>query len=327
MKKFMKQWMTLALAVMMLVTAVPMGNVEAKAKKLSKKDFQYTVDGKKQNFLTESKKSEVDCQTLYEYPGTRNGKSKKHCKGTINTVKTKRNIKWGSTEAAVMKQYGKAKKKKVSKTERYFKYIKYDCYTIDTSAWKNYLEYNYKQGKDKYKIRFYLDKKDTVTAITYIKNLNKWYNYPNKEIKSGLSFKAPSGKKVTTKTIGGKKVYIIPKGTKIYMNQKKANVSYSDFTISQYDTKGKIIAHSDLLGLGVIGGVKYGFQSIEEHLRWVYPWDAEKDEPIRQKSGQVKSINIKKLGSYRYFVIYCFSHSVSSEEELAPQIIYFRYKK
>ena len=31
MKKFMKQWMTLALAVMMLVTAVPMGNVEAKA--------------------------------------------------------------------------------------------------------------------------------------------------------------------------------------------------------------------------------------------------------------------------------------------------------
>lgn len=42
MKKFMKQWMTLALAVMMLVTAVPMGNVEAKAKKLSKKDFEYT---------------------------------------------------------------------------------------------------------------------------------------------------------------------------------------------------------------------------------------------------------------------------------------------
>lgn len=53
MKKFMKQWMTLALAVMMLVTAVPMGNVEAKAKKLGKKDFEYTFEGKKHDFVTE----------------------------------------------------------------------------------------------------------------------------------------------------------------------------------------------------------------------------------------------------------------------------------
>lgn len=230
---------------------------------------------------------------------------------------------WMTLALAVMKQYGKTKKKKVSKTERYFKYIKYFWYTLDTSAWKNYLEYNYKQGKDNYKIRFYLDKKDTVTAITYIKNLNKFYNYPNKERKSGLSFKAPSGKKITTKTIGGKKVYIIPKGTKIYMNQKKANVSYSDFAISQCDTKGKIIAHSELEGINV----ECRSRSIEEYLKGVSLWDAEKDEPIRQKSGQVKPINIKKLGSYRYFVIYCFGYEYVDEEKLAPQIIYFRYKK
>lgn len=316
MKKFMKQWMTLALAVMMLVTAVPMGNVEAKAKKLSKKDFQYTVDGKKHNFLTEAKEYEEIDACLYEYPDTRNGKSKKYCKGTVNTVKTKRNIKWGSTETAVMKQYGKTKKKKVSKTERYFKYIKYAWYTIDTSAWKNYLEYNYKQGKDNYKIRFYLDKKDTVTAITYIKNLNKFYNYPNKEAESGIYFKAPSGKKVTTKIIGGKKVYIIPKGTRVCQNKKKRNIIGDGVRISQYGMKGELKAASEQEGIP-------NGEKIEEVLKWAFLWDAKKDELVWSKR-----VNPKKLGSYRYFTIACYE-IVGGEGsvELAPQIIYFRYKK
>lgn len=322
MKKFMKQWMTLALAVMMLVTAVPMGNVEAKAKKLSKKDFQYTVDSKKHNFLTESKKSATYYQILYTYSDTKSGKSKKYCKGTVDTVKTKRNIKWGSTETAVMKQYGKAKKKKVSKTEKCFKFIKYDCYTVDTSAWKNYLEYNYKQGKDKYKLRFYLDKKNNVTAIIYIKNLNKWYNYPNKEAESGIYFKAPSGKKVTTKIIGGKKVYIIPKGTKVCQNKKKRNIIMDGVGISQYSVKGELKATSD--SEGIPNG-----ETIEEVLKRAYLWDAKKGEPVwsNPERREVKHVNPKKLGSYRYFTIACYEIDGSEGAvKLAPQIIYFRYE-
>lgn len=138
MKKFMKQWMTLALAVMMLVTAVPMGNVEAKAKKLSKKDFEITRDGKKDNFLTLSKEFEASHWYFYKITDTKNSKYVKE--GNFKNVKTKRNVKMGSTETAVMKQYGKAKKKKVSKTEKCFKQIKYGQPAVDTSAWKNYLE-------------------------------------------------------------------------------------------------------------------------------------------------------------------------------------------
>ena len=143
MKKFMKQWMTLALAVMMLVTAVPMGNVEAKAKKLGKKDFEYTFEGKKHDFVTEKKQYEWSWFVFYDIPES------KYCKNPGKTMKTKRNVKLGSTESKVTKQYGKATKKKVSKTERYYKLIKYDHPALDTSTWKNYLEYTYKKGKDK----------------------------------------------------------------------------------------------------------------------------------------------------------------------------------
>ena len=125
MKKFVKQWMTLALAVMMLVTAVPMGKVEAKAKKLGKSDFEYTLDGKKQNFLTESQEYEWWWHVFYDIPGS------KYCKGFGGTAKAKRGIKLGSTEAKITKQYGKTTKKKVSKTERYYKSIKYDLPAIE----------------------------------------------------------------------------------------------------------------------------------------------------------------------------------------------------
>lgn len=319
MKKFMKQWMTLALAVMMLVTAVPMGNVEAKAKKLGKKDFEITRDGKKYNFLTASKESEGLHWYFNENTDTKNSK---YFKGSFKTVKTKRNVKLESTEATVMKQYGKAKKKKVSKTERYFKQIKYGQPAVDTSAWKNYLEYTYKQGKDNYKIRFYLNKKNKVTAIVYLKNLNKAYNYPNKEAKSGIYFKAPSGKKVTTKIIGGKKVYIIPKGTKVCQNKKKRNIIMDGVRISQYSVKGELIADSD--SEGIPNGEK-----IEEVLKKAYLWDAKKGEPVWSKPErrEPKRVNPKKLGSYRYFTIACYEvYGGEGAVELAPQIIYLRYE-
>lgn len=316
MKKFMKQWMTLALAVMMLVTAVPMGNVEAKAKKLSKKDFEITRDGKKDNFLTLSKEFEASHWYFYKITDTKNSKYVKE--GNFKTVKTKRNVKMGSTETAVMKQYGKAKKKKVSKTEKCFKQIKYGQPAVDTSAWKNYLEYTYKQGKDNYKIRFYLNKKNKVTAIVYIKNLNKFYNFPNKEVDAGLRFKAPSGKKITTKTIGGKKVYIIPKGTKIYYDKKyEDQKKHCTFYCCQYDVYGEVKAMS--------GGEENPPSSgkIEDMIEdYCAIRDLKKGGWKMNSKNELQKLNINKLGKYRYFMMEFYSWS----GELAPQIIYFRYK-
>lgn len=312
----MKQWMTLALAVMMLVTAVPMGNVEAKAKKLSKKDFEITRDGKKDNFLTLSKEFEASHWYFYKITDTKNSKYVKE--GNFKNVKTKRNVKMGSTETAVMKQYGKAKKKKVSKTEKCFKQIKYGQPAVDTSAWKNYLEYTYKQGKDNYKIRFYLNKKNKVTAIVYIKNLNKFYNYPNKEVDAGLRFKAPSGKKITTKTIGGKKVYIIPKGTKIYYDKKYEDQKKDcTFYCCQYDVYGEVKAMSggeeNPPSSGKIEGMIEDYCAIR---------DLKKGGWKMNSKNELQKLNINKLGKYRYFMMEFYSWS----GELAPQIIYFRYK-
>ena len=301
MKKFMKQWMTLALAVMMLVTAVPMGNVEAKAKKLGKKDFEYTFDGKKHDFVTEHKQYEWGGYVIYDVPES------KYCKDPGGTAKAKRGIKVGSTEAKVTKQYGKTTKKKVSKTERCFKTIKYDLPAIDTSNWKNYLEYTYKKGKDNYKLR-----------------LHKIYNYPNTEGKLNVSFKAPKGKKIKTETIGGKKVYILPKGTQLCWNKKKG-VTY---IVEQYNKTGDIIA---------IGGyecfVKYNnryddittpYKNMEDVLKKLCRLDPKTGMGITSKNGAWIFINPNKLGGYRYSVMKCDNDGESGKK--APYLIYFRYE-
>lgn len=59
-------------------------------------------------------------------------------------------------------------------------------------------------------------KKNKVVAIVYTKNLDQFYEYPNKEATAPkLTFQAPKGEKITTKKINGKKVYLLPRGTKI----------------------------------------------------------------------------------------------------------------
>lgn len=104
---------------------------------------------------------------------------------------------------------------------------------VDASVWKNYLEYTYKDKNDTYKIRFYLGKKNKVTAFFFIKNLENILDYPNKESNPGLTFQAPNGEKITTQKINGKKVNMVPKGTTIKF--KKTN--YSMF-LYRYDVDG-----------------------------------------------------------------------------------------
>ena len=317
MKKFMKQWMTLALAVMMLVTAVPMGNVEAKAKKLGKKDFEYTFEGKKHDFVTEKKQYEWSWFVFYDIPES------KYCKDPGKTMKTKRNVKLGSTESKVTKQYGKATKKKVSKTERYYKKIKYDVPEIDTSNWKNYLEYTYKKGKDNYKLRFYLDKKNKVTAFVYFKNLHKIDNYPNTEGKVNLSFKAPKGKKIKTKTIGGKKVYILPKGTQLCWNKKKGVTC----SLAQYNKTGKKVATGYASFYKNETYPQYSSipnQNMEDVLKRMYRVNSKTGYTMTSKNGTLKYINPNKLGGYRYFVMTCNNYGESGKK--APYLIYFRYE-
>ncbi len=70
---------------------------------------------------------------------------KKNRKGDGKVLKTKRNVKIGSIESFVKKQYGNATKVKVKKKEKYYKYIKYTYDSMDISSWKTYLEYNLKK--------------------------------------------------------------------------------------------------------------------------------------------------------------------------------------
>lgn len=310
-----KQKISMLLVLAMLVTLIPVGNVQAKGKspaKLEEKDFVYTYDGKKANFISQSKMRETNY--LFD------SKDADVKSSTNSSLKTNRKVKVGSTESYVKKQYGKTAKVKVNKKERLYKYIKYNNPTADISVWKNYLEYNYKKGSDKYKLRFYLDKKNKVTAIVYVKNLEKYYNYPNKELNPGLTFQAP--KKITTKTINGKKVYIIPRGTKISF--KKGAVSKSVFnrmsvSIDMYDLYGtktawyKEMYIPDSSGNRIKQGKNYDLYTVMDgHMR-----------------ADGYDLDMGKLGSYLYFAM-TFDDSRwgigGPIRSKAPSIYYFKFQ-
>ncbi len=321
-----KQKISMLLVLAMLVTLIPVGNVQAKSKnpaKLGAKDFVYTYGGRKEDAI-KGLKSFDQGQGAYllesKITDTKNVKS------SGKSLKTNRNVKEGSTESYVIKQYGKTSKVKVKQSERFYKCIKYNAPGIDTSAWKNYLEYTYKKGSDKYRLRFYLDKKNKVTAIVYILNFTKFYNYPNKELNMGLTFQAPKGKKVTTKTINGKKTYIIPQGTKIKF--KKGAMSKSEFSkvnyyISMYDVYGKVMGGYDGDNLWQDGHFIQQGESFDI--------GALMDGRMYTSDGTYKKINMKKPGKYLYFSLACMETKMDSKlnqivHNKAPAIYYFKFK-
>lgn len=316
MKKW-KQRIATVLVLAMLVTLMPVGTVEAKSKspaKLGAKDFVYTFDGKKVNFVSQSKMMGNNY-----FLCSKDADVKSSAKSSL---KTNRKVKLGSTESYVKKQYGKTAKVKVNNKERLYKYIKYDKYnnpTADISVWKNYLEYNYKKGSDNYKLRFYLDKKNKVSAIAYVKNLDKYYNYPNKELNPGLTFQAPKGKKITTKTINHKKVYIVPKGTKISF--KKGAVSKTVFNrmstkIDMYDLYGtktawyKEMYIPDSSGNRIKQGKNYDLYTIMDGHMWTIAAD---------------DLNMEELGEYLYFAM-TFDDSRGGVRSKAPSTYYFKFQ-
>lgn len=318
MKNKLRRVLTTILTVVIMV--VSMGSAEVKSatpKKLGKSDFVYTCSGKKTDFLKFSKDHDY---SYYVYASlTAQGNQ---CKGSIKDFKTKRKVKEGSTLAFVKKKYGNQKLKKIKSTTGFYKGVKYDAPQLDISSWKNYLTYSYKSGKNTYNLIFCFNKKNKVVGILYLKNEKQLKKYPNKEVNIGLKFKAPKGKKVTTKKIGGKKVYLLPKGTTVNYDEKyKDKNGYCECTYTQYDIYGNVKAWTD---------GAYGLPSgkLEDgSLKYCYLWDYEKQVPIYKdkEANELQFINMNKLGKYRYFTLYIYQFDSGNKEELAPQIIYFKY--
>lgn len=286
MKKTKKYGLLFILAFLLTLSSAEYAQAKTPAK-LKAKDFIYTAFGKKTDFFKLSKNDESYYQFYVATTDTKNVKSR----GNNNkSFKTYRKVGFNSTEALVKKQYGKAVKRKVTPKEKFYKWTKYELCGYDFSACKSYLEYTYKKGGNKYHIRFYLNKKNKVAAVVYFKNPNKFYNYPNKEVNPGLSFKTPKGKKVTTKKINGKKVYMIPKGTKIsFKNFKKLSSGYFyDYSFSLYNLYGERIAR------------EYG-----DSLSSYEDYSLETLVSKRVQYSNMKNVNTKKLGKYLYFTLRC----------------------
>lgn len=326
----MKKWKQMIVATFMLallIVLLPAGSVQAAGSspaKLGKKDFVYTVDGQKNDFLKQAENKEVYWYWFIETTGT-------DTKGRLNNMTLGRKVKIGvSTEAYVRKKFGDTAKKKVSKKEKFYKHMKYEQPGYDISIWKSYLEYSYREGKNEYKLRFYLNNKNKVAGAMYFKNPKKVYNYPDKELDVGLTFQAPKGKKVSTKTINGKKVYLIPRGTKIKL--KKNAMSKKEYgrivpSISIWNTYGEqcgadTSAMFDAAYPELKQGKSYDLQNtlLSE---WVKLWSDSSDNI---------PFDMKKLGKYLYFTM---KFDVRSEwngqtwqtnRTKSPAIYYFKFK-
>lgn len=289
------------LAFILMFTIIPAQNAQAAPAKLSIKDFYYTSSGYETTFM---EKDDDYSGTLAVY--------------TYKEMKTHRGIKVGSKLSAVKSKYGNAAKKKFNTKDSLNKYIKeyYFAYGIDFSKWKSYVEYAYKKNtKNDRRLRFYLDKKDKVTAIVYIYKY-KTYKLTKKKVKSiGLSFQAPKGKKITTKTINGKKVQILPAGTKLKYKQSKVPEFGILGYVNLYDSKNGLCGYTSI-PINFTWSFMNG-QDIETFL------DQSSFLTIKPSNGQLVKPNLKKLGKYNYFELIIYDNNQKGGYDL-PLRYYFR---
>lgn len=304
MKKYVKSFFAGVLAFAVMITAIPAQTVSAKPAAMSKKDFTYTYvnSGDAMSFTD---MDEPDGRAVFL---------------TDKNIKTKRGIKIGSTLSSVKNKYGSTSKKKFDNKESFNKYIRqYDfTYGVSSSKWKNYVEYAYKKNtKSDRRLRFYLDKNDKVTAITYIYK-HKKFKLTNKTVDIGFSFKAPSGKKITTKTVGGKKVQVLPADTRIKYSKSKLPEFGILADILQVDTKGRDCAKS-LISLNLNYSLSY--KSGTKITNVMKNAMIMKFDPA---TGIYKnSLNLKKLGKYNYFKFIIYDNDPTGGYD-KPAIYYFR---
>lgn len=266
------------LAFLLIAAMVPVQEIYAAPKKLSLKDFNYFYGGGESGSFLDTDKVSVIL-----------GKD----------IKTYRGIRVGSKLSAVKKKYGNSGKKKYDAKESFNRYYKeygfqYTGGDKDDSKWKNYVEYVYKKnGKNDRRLRFYLDKNDKVAAIIYI---DKYKNYKlsKRSVKDiGLTFQAPEGKKITTKTINGKRVQVLPARTKMVYEQSKLPEFGILAYVHMYDTKNRRCGEN-IMPIN-LNWSEYNGMEIKDVL---------KDMNVMNFStGNSKRINFKKLGKYNYFEI------------------------
>lgn len=302
MKKGMKKFLVGMLAFAMMLNVIPAQTVSAKPAKLSEKDFYYvSSDGYEMSLM-----------------------EKDDPWGRVNVVgqvcKTKRGIKVGSKLSAVKSKYGDASKKKFDNKESFNKYIRqyYQQHGSNSiSAWKNYVEYSYKKNtKDDRRLRFYLDKNDKVTEIVYIYRY-KYFKLSNKKVNIGFSFQAPSGQKITTKTIAGKKVQILPANTKIKFKKSKVPEFGILGSIFQYDKKGRVCGETMTslnFGWQCTSGTKIG-EILTNEMYKVNP----------NTHAYKGRLNVNKLGSYNYFEFKIYDVDYKGGYD-RPTVYYFKMK-
>lgn len=284
MKKRMKVFLAGVLVLVVMGAIVPVQTVSAKAAKMSKKDFYGTWNGVKMCLMDQDDSS--GRVSIFTSP---------------EQLKTYRGIKVGSKLSTVKSKYGSAAKQKFDTKERFNKYIqqyyrRYGVYSISKSIskWKSYVEYTYqKNTKNDRRLRFYLDKNDKVTAIVYIYKYSK-FKLSNKSVDIGFSFKSPSGKKITTKTVDGKEVQVLPANTKIVFDEAKLPEFGVLGDVYLYDTKGRICAKTTL-------PINFHWYATgTEVTKMLENVGMSKVDPVtgNNKSGM---LNFNKLGKYNYF--------------------------
>lgn len=135
------------------------------AGKLTKKDFTKTYGSNKFNFMKISADSPNHLLCGY-VDGSDD-----------DDFKTYRGIKLKDSKDKVLEKYGKAKVKKVNLKEDNIYYAGkkrgYGSAKVIKKA-KSYVEYTYKKAK--YRIRFYFDKNNKVSAFAYTKNYANFRN-------------------------------------------------------------------------------------------------------------------------------------------------------
>lgn len=290
-----------------IITALSLCNVtEAQAAaKLTKDDFTYSSGGFTYNIIDTNQSIGLDRICHYAYYRD-------------NFFNTNRGIEIGDSLSKVEEAYGKATVNKIVKNDPVYTTIK-DCLpSYNMEAWRYYLEYKY-TTVDKYKlcIRFYFNKKDKLDMVVYTSDDYKGA-YCSKFFKSGIKFVASKGKKITTKTIDGKKVYMVPKdSTFIFKKNNKYNVTVNAKIVNNPYIDGGDSIWYDEDSYTSYKYLKYNKSySVKSYFTKVYDFELD------------KKVSLKSVGDYKYMYLKLEAAPADFNENYnkvpIPEYVYFK---
>ncbi|MCI5856812.1 MAG: hypothetical protein MR016_05530 [Agathobacter sp.] len=225
-------------------------------------------------------------------------------------VLVNKNIHIGSTYSEVKKAFGKTKKREIDMTEPITAEMQISRPYLNLKNWSYYLNYKCadEYGKNHY-LKIYFDADDKIDCMIFHSEETA---YVDELYKSNYKFIAPKGKKITTKEIDGKTVYMLPKGTKIKFNSKdKKNVSTH---VGMYDDKNRQIAFTYYEENIFKNKTTYKASALIKNLKSPNPNDI----------FNPNLVDYKELGDYKYFALELITYG--NEERLIPELVYFKFK-